>query len=79
MTFTRIARALLLLVIGTAAAVRTVSGSDDDTLAHAKGLYASAAYDEALAVLDRLQSATPLEDPTSVAEYTTSGRSRHVA
>ena len=35
----------------------------------AKSLYAAAAYDEALAVLDQLQSAAPAEDSTSIAEY----------
>jgi tetratricopeptide (TPR) repeat protein len=39
-----------------------------DTLAHAKELYAAAAYDEALAELDRLQSAAPSGDATSIAE-----------
>ena len=39
-----------------------------DTLAQAKELYASAAYDEALAVLDRLQRADPGSE-TAIAEY----------
>ncbi len=40
-----------------------------DTLAQAKELYASAAYDEALAVLDRLQSAASKTETASIAEY----------
>jgi tetratricopeptide (TPR) repeat protein len=67
MSSTRINSALVLLVVGIAAVVHT--SASDDTLAQAKGLYASAAYDEALAVLDRLQNASRLEDPTSIAEY----------
>ncbi len=50
-----------------AGAIATAAG--DDTLARAKGLYASAEYDEALAVLDRLQSEKPTDDPTAIAEY----------
>jgi tetratricopeptide (TPR) repeat protein len=68
MNITSTSRALVLLLAGLTAGVHTTSASDD-TLARAKGLYASAAYDEALAVLDRLQSETPVEDPTSIAEY----------
>lgn len=68
MSITPTSRALVLLVAGLLAGVHMVSAGDD-TLAQAKGLYASAAYDEALAVLDRLQSAAPIEDPTSIAEY----------
>jgi tetratricopeptide (TPR) repeat protein len=68
MNITSAGRALVLLLAGLIAGVHTASASDD-TLARAKGLYASAAYDEALAVLDRLQSETPAEDPTSIAEY----------
>ena len=68
MNITSTSRALVLLLAGFTIGVHTASASDD-TLARAKGLYASAAYDEALAVLDRLQSAAPVEDPTSIAEY----------
>jgi len=69
MNITSTNRALVLLLLaGLIAGAHTASAADD-TLARAKGLYASAAYDEALALLDRLQSAAPAEDPTSVAEY----------
>ena len=69
MRFTRPAAALALVLAGGFVAVRSAS-ANDDTLAHAKELYASAAYDEALAVLDRLQTAaTPVAETTSIAEY----------
>ena len=68
MSITRITRALVLLAIAIAVNARTVS-ANDDTLARAKGLYASAAYDEALALLDRLQSAPSTDETTSIAEY----------
>jgi hypothetical protein len=42
--------------------------ASDETLAHAKDLYASAAYDEALAVLDQLEGDAPA-DARSIAEY----------
>ena len=45
------------------------AASAADTLAQAKELYASAAYDEALAVLDRLQGAAMVSETTSIAEY----------
>jgi tetratricopeptide (TPR) repeat protein len=67
MTITRTSRALVLLFIGLAAVVPAIAA--DDSLDRAKGLYASAAYDEALAELDRLESAGAIEDHTSVAEY----------
>jgi hypothetical protein len=71
MSITGIGRALLLFLLFPAGAMAAIPGASasDDTLARAKGLYASAAYDEALAVLDRLQSESPAEDPTSIAEY----------
>ena len=47
------------------AGVMTVA---EDSLAQAKALYASAAYDESLAMLDRLAPSTP-EDAAAVAEY----------
>jgi TonB family protein len=43
--------------------------ASDETLAQAKDLYATAAYDEALAVLDRLQSNASGTDSTAIAEY----------
>src|SRR5262245_19836227 len=58
--------AALLLAGWMSASV--LAAAADDTLAQAKALYASAAYDEALAVLDRLQTNAPPAD-TSIAEY----------
>jgi len=63
----RTTTALALLVAGWMSLVCAASAGD--TLAQAKELYASAAYDEALAVLDRLQSAAPVSETTSIAEY----------
>jgi tetratricopeptide (TPR) repeat protein len=68
MNFTRTGLAAVVLVAGLSGSVRAASRSDD-TLGHAKSLYAAAAYDEALAVLDQLQHAAPAEDSTSIAEY----------
>jgi tetratricopeptide (TPR) repeat protein len=68
MNVTRTGLAAVVLVVGLSGSVRAASGSDD-TLGHAKSLYAAAAYDEALAVLDQLQHAAPAEDSTSIAEY----------
>ena len=67
MNFTRTRLAAVVLVAGLLGSV-AVAASGDDTLVRAKSLYAAAAYDEALAVLDQLQNA-PAEDSTSIAEY----------
>jgi tetratricopeptide (TPR) repeat protein len=64
---TRTTAALALVVAGWTTVASVASAND--TLAEAKVLYASAAYDEALAVLDRLQSAAPAGETTSIAEY----------
>jgi hypothetical protein len=63
----RTTAALAFVVAGWMPMVCVASAAD--TLAQAKELYASAAYDEALAVLDRLQSAAPVSETTSIAEY----------
>jgi hypothetical protein len=63
----RTTAALAFVVAGWMPVVCAASAAD--TLAQAKELYASAAYDEALAVLDRLQSAAPVTETTSIAEY----------
>ena len=68
MNFTRTGLAAVVLLAGLSGSAHAASGSDD-TLGHAKSLYAAAAYDEALAVLDQLQHAAPAEDSTSIAEY----------
>ena len=46
-----------------------VVAADDDLLGRAKDLYRSAAYDEALGVLDSIASSTPLVDSVEVNEY----------
>ena len=63
----RTTAALACVLAGWLAVARGVTAAD--TLAQAKELYASAAYDEALAVLDRLQSAAPGSETASIAEY----------
>jgi hypothetical protein len=45
------------------------SGAADDALARAKNLYLSAAYDEALVVLDGLRTESPRRGAMEVAEY----------
>ena len=40
-----------------------------DTLARAKDLYVTAAYDEALVLLDRLHQNAPAEEATEIAGY----------
>ena len=47
----------------------TTLAAKQDSLARAKDFYASAAYEEALQVLDHLQSASPTADSTEVAAY----------
>jgi hypothetical protein len=68
MNLTRTNLAAVLLLAGLLGGVPSASGSDE-ALTRAKGLYASAAYDEALAVLDQLQKEVPPEDSMSIAEY----------
>ena len=63
----RTTAALALVIAGWTTAVGAASAND--TLAQAKELYASAAYDEALAVLDRLQSGASVSETTSITEY----------
>lgn len=46
-----------------------VVAADDDLLGRAKDLYRSAAYDEALGVLDSIAATTPLVDSVEVNEY----------
>jgi len=67
MKFTRTGLAAVVFVAGMFGGV-IAAASSDDTLVRAKSLYAAAAYDEALAVLDHLENA-PAEDSTSIAEY----------
>jgi tetratricopeptide (TPR) repeat protein len=64
----RTTAALALVIAGWTTVVGAASAND--TLAQAKELYASAAYDEALAVLDRLQSSERRSaETTSITEY----------
>ena len=68
MTVNRMARRFAIaLAFGLAVAASAFAGQD--ALAHAKDLYASAAYDEALAVLDRLQHNTSSTDEAEVGQY----------
>lgn len=68
MSLTSINPYLALLLAGAIGVAQSAS-ANDNTLAYAKELYASAAYDEALVVLDRLQSTAPATETTSIAEY----------
>jgi tetratricopeptide (TPR) repeat protein len=68
MTVNRMARRFAIaLASGLAIAASAVAGQD--TLTRAKELYASAAYDEALVVLDQLQLNPPLTDAAEIGEY----------
>ena len=59
---------LLALVAAAWVALGTAWAADDKALAHAKDLYLSASYDEALAVLDGLPSGSAQES-LQIAEY----------
>jgi hypothetical protein len=61
----QISCSVVLLLAGFAGIV----SADDESLDRAKSLYASAAYDEALSVLDHLAGAPALGDPMSIAAY----------
>jgi len=68
MTVNRMARRFAIaLAFGLAVAASAFAGQD--ALAHAKDLYASAAYDEALAVLERLQPNPSSTDAAEVGQY----------
>ena len=56
--------AVCCLALGAAS-----EASAQDTLARAKDLYVTAAYDEALVLLDRLHQSAPAEDATEIAGY----------
>jgi TonB family protein len=68
MGFKKISCAVVLLL---AACAGTSSASDEslNNLDRAKSLYASAAYDEALAVLDQLSATPPRDESMSIAAY----------
>jgi TonB family protein len=59
----------LAFVLMTWMPFQSTSSASGDELARAKDLYLSAAYDEALAVLDRLQGEPAGESTTEVAQY----------
>jgi tetratricopeptide (TPR) repeat protein len=68
MTVSRMARRFAM-ALATGLAVAAAAAANQDALTHAKDLYASAAYDEALAVLDRLQLNKPVTDAAEVGQY----------
>ncbi len=70
MTFRCTNRRRAILLIACICCAHAAAASDE-TFARAKDLYASAAYDEALAVLDKLEAAAPANELTSIAEYRT--------
>jgi tetratricopeptide (TPR) repeat protein len=68
MTVNRMARRFAIaLAFGLAVGASAFAGQD--ALAHAKDLYASAAYDEALAMLERLQHNPSSTDEAEVGQY----------
>jgi hypothetical protein len=68
MTVSRMARRFAI-VLATGLAVAASAAAGQETLAHAKDLYASAAYDEALVVLDRLQVNPSPNEVDEIGEY----------
>ena len=66
MGFKRISCSVALVLT---AFVRVVSAGDDASLDRAKSLYASAAYDEALTVLDQVTATPAADDRMAVAAY----------
>jgi len=66
MGFKTISCSVVLVLIGF---VRVVSAADDASLDRAKSLYASAAYDEALTVLDQVSTAPAADDRMAIAAY----------
>lgn len=57
------------ITLAWAMAMASATLLGQDSLTRAKDFYASAAYEEALAVLDKLHSSTPAIDSTEVAAY----------
>jgi tetratricopeptide (TPR) repeat protein len=68
MTVNRMARRLAIALACELVVVASAFARQD-ALTHAKDLYASAAYEEALAVLDRLQLDPSLTDAAEVGQY----------
>jgi TonB family protein len=67
MGFKKISCSVVLFAAFTG--IASAGGDGLENLDRAKSLYASAAYDEALAVLDQLSGTPALDDPTSIAAY----------
>ena len=59
----------LALACAFAVALGAVVGADDAQLDRAKELYRSAAYDEALGVLDAIRATAPSSEPIEASEY----------
>jgi tetratricopeptide (TPR) repeat protein len=68
MTISRMAAAVAIVVGCWSAPVASIAAADQDTLARAKALYTSAAYDEALALLNQFQNGS-LNDALEVDQY----------
>jgi protein TonB len=67
MNLSRANRRTLLLFVWMCCA--SAASASDDTLVQARDLYAAAAYEEALAVLDRLQASAVGLDTVAIAQY----------
>ncbi len=61
MTFTRTASAVAIVLASWSVMLVPRAAADQETLARAKALYSSASYDEALALLNQFDNATPTE------------------
>ena len=66
---TQALRMTVRAVLVVSLAVSPLAAADPDDLTRAKELYLSASYDEALALLDQLQTELPKELATEVAQY----------
>jgi TonB family protein len=69
MIFPRLPHSLTAIVVVWLAAVNAPLAQAQETLARAKDLYVTAAYDEALILLDRLHQNAPAEDAAEIAGY----------
>ena len=69
MTLTRTKHFIAIAILASAPAGLFAAADDASSLARAKDLYLSAAYDEALALLDTLTGDTGAEGRTEIAEY----------
>ena len=69
MTFTRTTHFIAVVLLASAPARPFAAVDDASSIARARDLYLSAAYDEALALLDTLGGDTPAARRTEIAEY----------